>query len=109
MSISPHDHADDIQLVGVVGCGLMGSGIAEVCARTGLDVVVMEASPEAAEAGRDRVRSSLDHAVRRGKLTEEARDEADALLAFTTDPDELGDRQLVIEAVNEDEAAKIAT
>ena len=48
-----------IERVGVVGCGLMGSGIAEVCARAGLDVVIREASPEAAEAGLARITASL--------------------------------------------------
>jgi len=98
-----------IERVGVVGCGLMGSGIAEVCARHGLDVMVMEVSPESAEVGRQRVFGSLDHAVRRGKLSEEERDSAAGRLAFTTEPDELGDRQLVIEAVVEEERAKVDT
>ncbi|MFI5043510.1 MAG: 3-hydroxybutyryl-CoA dehydrogenase [Acidimicrobiales bacterium] len=99
----------DIERVGVVGCGLMGSGIAEVCARHGLDVMVMEVSHESAELGRQRVFGSLDHAVRRGKLSEEERDNAANRLAFTVEPDELGDRQLVIEAVVEDERAKVET
>ena len=98
-----------IDRVGVVGCGLMGSGIAEVCARHDLDVMVMEVSHESAEVGRQRVFGSLDNAVRRGKLSEEERDRAASRLAFTIEPDELGDRQLVIEAVVEDERAKVET
>jgi len=109
MDTSATERVADIERVGVVGCGLMGSGIAEVCARHGLDVMVMEASPESAEAGRQRVFGSLDHAVRRGKLSEEERDNAANRLAFTVEPDELGDRQLVIEAVVEDERAKVET
>jgi len=97
---------NEIQRVGVVGAGLMGSGIAEVCARAGLDVTVLEVSPEACERGRTRLVGSLDRGVRNGKLTEDARDAAVAHLAFTTDFAELGDRQLVIEAVVEDEALK---
>ena len=52
--------------IGVLGCGLMGSGIAEVCARAGIDVVVVEATAEAVKAGRDRVSGSLSRAVARG-------------------------------------------
>ena len=84
----------------------MGSGIAEVCARAGLDVTVLEVNAEACERGRSRLVTSLDRGVRSGKLTEEARDAAVARLAFTTDFAELADRQLVVEAVMEDEAAK---
>ena len=98
-----------VERVGVVGCGLMGSGIAEVCARTGLDVMVLEASPEAAEAGRDRIQRSVENAWKRNKLTEDERDAALARIAFTTSADELADRQLVLEAVTEDEGAKVAT
>ncbi|HWL41347.1 MAG TPA: 3-hydroxybutyryl-CoA dehydrogenase [Ilumatobacter sp.] len=97
-----------IERVGVVGCGLMGSGIAEVCARAGLDVVVREVTPEAAEAGRARLVKSLDRGVSAGKLTEAERDAAFANLAFTTDFADLADRQLVVEAVVEDEAMKVA-
>ena len=66
----------DISRVGVVGGGLMGSGIAEVCARAGLDVVVREVDAGAAEAGQQRLTTSLDRGVRSGKLTEDARDAA---------------------------------
>jgi 3-hydroxybutyryl-CoA dehydrogenase len=96
-----------IERVGVVGCGLMGSGIAEVCARAGLDVMVREANEAAAEAGRARVVKSLDRGLTAGKLTEEQRDAAVGRLAFTTDMDELADRELVVEAVMEDEAMKV--
>ncbi len=97
-----------IQRVGVVGCGLMGSGIAEVCARAGLDVIVREVDASAAEAGRARLVKSLDRGLSAGKLSEEARDEALGRLAFTTDLGDLADRDLVIEAVVEDEAMKVA-
>jgi 3-hydroxybutyryl-CoA dehydrogenase len=96
-----------IERVGVVGSGLMGSGIAEVCARAGLDVVVREVDAGAAEAGLKRLTTSLDRGVRSSKLTEEARDAALAKIKLTTDLGELADRQLVVEAVVEDEAAKV--
>lgn len=95
-----------IERVGVVGCGLMGSGIAEVCARAGHDVVVREVNDAALDAGRSRLLASLARGVRAGKLTEEQRDEAVARLRFTTDLEEFADRQIVIEAVVEDEAQK---
>jgi 3-hydroxybutyryl-CoA dehydrogenase len=107
-AISPLS-ASSIQRVGVVGCGLMGSGIAEVCARAGLDVMVMEYDESAAERGAARIAKSLDTAVRRNKLSEEDRDRTFAAIGFTTEAKELTDRQLVIEAVNEDEARKLET
>ncbi len=97
-----------IERVGVVGCGLMGSGIAEVCARAGLDVIVREVSPDAAEAGRSRLVKSLDRGLSAGKISEAERDDALARLAFTTELGDLADRQLVVEAVVEDEAMKVA-
>ncbi len=96
-----------IQRVGVIGCGLMGSGIAEVCARAGLDVMVREVDAAAAEAGRQRLVTSLDRGVTAGKLTETERDEALARLSFTTAIDDLADRPMVVEAVVEDEAMKV--
>lgn len=96
----------EITRVGVVGCGLMGSGIAEVCSRAGLDVVIREVDAASAEAGQRRLIGSLDRGVRSGKMTEGERDDAIAHLTFTTDLGDLADRQLVIEAVVEDEALK---
>lgn len=96
----------EIERVGVIGCGLMGSGIAEVCARNGLDVVVREADDAAARAGLDRISSSLAQAVKRGKLSEEDRDAALSRLLVTADSDRLADRQLVVEAVPEIEELK---
>lgn len=100
--------SDGIERVGVVGCGLMGSGIAEVCARAGLPVAVVEAGPQAAAAGRQRIEESLARAVQRGKLSAEARDAAAGLITVGSDLAALADRDLVVEAVAEDEAAKIA-
>jgi 3-hydroxybutyryl-CoA dehydrogenase len=98
--------SSQIERIGVVGCGLMGSGIAEVCARAGLDVIVREVNAAAAEAGQQRITASLDRGARSGKLTEAERDTALAHLSFTTDLADMADRQLVVEAVVEDEALK---
>ncbi len=91
----------------MVGCGLMGSGIAEVCARAGLDVVVLEADADALAMGQKRIEASLANAVRRGKLDEDVRVAALEAIRFTFDPDDLGDRDLIVEAVVEQEAAKL--
>src|SRR5689334_4206534 len=96
----------EISRVGVVGSGLMGSGIAEVCARAGLDVLVNEVSADALAAGRKRIESSLGRGLKHAKLTEEERDTALSRIRFDTDLGAFADRQLVIEAVVESEAAK---
>jgi 3-hydroxybutyryl-CoA dehydrogenase len=96
-----------IERVGVVGCGLMGSGIAEVCARAGLDVLVREVTEGALDAGRKRIQSSLDKALRAGKLPEAERDVLLSRIRFTTDFADFADRQLVVEAVIENEAEKL--
>ncbi|MET7640470.1 3-hydroxybutyryl-CoA dehydrogenase [Streptomyces sp. NPDC005438] len=96
----------DIERVGVVGCGLMGSGIAEVCARSGLEVMVAETTGEALELGRTRLVNSLDKAVQRGKLDAGERDATLDRLTFTTDLGEFADRDLTIEAVVENEQVK---
>lgn len=101
------DTAISVERIGVVGCGLMGSGIAEVCARAGLDVMIREVTEAAAEAGRARLVKSLDRGLTAGKMTEDERDSAAANLHFTTDIDDLADRQLVVEAVVEDAAMKV--
>lgn len=96
-----------IERVGVVGCGLMGSGIAEVCARAGLDVMIREISAEIAEVGRARLVKSLDRGLSAGKMTEDERDAAVARLSFTTDLADFADRDLVVEAVVENEKVKV--
>jgi 3-hydroxybutyryl-CoA dehydrogenase len=96
----------DIGRVGVVGSGIMGAGIAEVCALAGLDVLVAEVGAEAAAAGQDRVARSLDRAVRAGKLTQADRDKALSAIRFTVDLAEFADRELVIEAITERAEAK---
>ncbi|GAA5101789.1 3-hydroxybutyryl-CoA dehydrogenase [Haloechinothrix salitolerans] len=94
-----------MQRIGVVGCGLMGAGIAEVSARAGSDVVVAESSPEAAEAGRSRLAKSLSRAESKGKI--DSADEVLGRIRVVTDLDELADRELVVEAIVENEAAKV--
>jgi 3-hydroxybutyryl-CoA dehydrogenase len=93
--------------VGVVGCGLMGSGIAEVTARAGCDVLVAEADPQALTAGSERIERSLAQAVKRGKLDEAEAGAVQGRLRFVTDLGEFADRDLVVEAVSEDEAVKL--
>ncbi|HJP73546.1 MAG TPA: 3-hydroxybutyryl-CoA dehydrogenase [Pseudonocardiaceae bacterium] len=97
----------DISKVGVVGGGLMGSGIAEVCARAGLDVLVAEVNEPALTAARERIGKSLDRAVRAGKLSAEEGSAAAASLSYTMDLGAFADRDLVVEAVAEDEQVKV--
>ena len=95
-----------IERVGVIGAGQMGSGIAEVSAKAGAEVVVYEPTDELITAGSKRITASLERMVSKGKLAESDRDATLARLTFTTDLSDLWDRQLVIEAVVEDEAVK---
>jgi 3-hydroxybutyryl-CoA dehydrogenase len=95
-----------IERVGVIGAGQMGAGIAEVSARAGVDVLVFETSESLVTAGRNRVVKSLERGVSAGKITERERDGAVGKLKFTTALADLADRQLVIEAVIEDESVK---
>ncbi|MCP5028265.1 MAG: 3-hydroxybutyryl-CoA dehydrogenase [Actinomycetia bacterium] len=97
-----------VEKIGVVGAGLMGSGIAEVCARAGIDTIVHEQDAGAMEAGRGRIESSLDRAVKAEKLSEADREATVSKLDFSTDLAAMADREMVIEAIYEDEAAKTA-
>ncbi|WP_328883624.1 3-hydroxybutyryl-CoA dehydrogenase [Streptomyces sp. NBC_00299] len=97
----------DINRVGVVGCGLMGAGIAEVCARADVPVTVVERDAEAARAGRLRITRSLDRATAHGRLSDERREAGAALVTVVHDIEALHDHDLVIEAVAEDEPLKI--
>ena len=94
--------------IGVVGCGLMGSGIAEIAARAGADVIVIERDADAVAQGLARIERSLTRAVASGKLPEDEANRARGNLTFGEDYDQLADRELVIEAVAEDEATKVA-
>jgi 3-hydroxybutyryl-CoA dehydrogenase len=95
-----------INKVGVLGAGLMGSGIAEVCAKAGYQTIVREVSDDLVKKGVGRVESSLAKAVERGKLAAADRDAARSRLAATTRVDELAGCDLVIEAVVENLEAK---
>jgi 3-hydroxybutyryl-CoA dehydrogenase len=97
-----------IETVGVVGCGLMGSGIAEVVARAGCTAIVSEVSPDALEKGRARIERSLAVAVDKGKLAGPDRDRALARLRFTTRLEDLAGCDLVVEAATEDPETKMA-
>jgi 3-hydroxybutyryl-CoA dehydrogenase len=99
--------AATIERLGVVGGGIMGAGIAEVGARAGLEVVLVEADTGAAERARERVVRSVHKAVQRGKV--EAADAEDALerVVVSDTMTALRDRQLVVEAVVEDKATKL--
>jgi 3-hydroxybutyryl-CoA dehydrogenase len=98
--------SNPIERVGVIGAGQMGAGIAEVSARAGVDVLVYEPTEELTTAGKARITKSLERGVSAGKVTERERDQALGKLKFTTSLSDLSDRQLVIEAVIEDEAVK---
>lgn len=95
-----------IERVGVIGGGTMGSGIAEVCASHGVDTLVVEVDAALAEAARAKIEKSSERAVQRDKMTAADRDSMLSLLNFATSLDELGDRDLVIEAVTENPNVK---
>ena len=98
-----------IRKVGVLGCGLMGSGIAEVAAKAGLETVVREVTAELLDKGLGRVRGSLDRGVEKGKLAAADRDAALARVRGTTEFAELAECDLVVEAIveNPEEKAKV--
>ncbi|MEJ5199415.1 MAG: 3-hydroxybutyryl-CoA dehydrogenase [Anaerolineae bacterium] len=95
-----------IRQVGVVGCGLMGAGIAEVCARAGYEVIVREATPALLEAGLQRIAGSLERAVSRGKLSAEERSAAWARIRGITEMADFARCDLIIEAVPENLSLK---
>jgi 3-hydroxybutyryl-CoA dehydrogenase len=95
-----------IEKVGVVGGGIMGAGIAEVCARAELDVVVLEVDDRAIDKARGRLTTSLDKALRAGRLDEAKHAAVLSKVTWVSDMTELADRDLVIEAAPEDEALK---
>lgn len=91
----------EIRKVAVLGCGLMGSGIAEVCAKAGYDTTVREVNDELAQKGRAAIDKSLGRAVEKGKLEASARDEILGRITMTTQLADLKDCDLIIEAVTE--------
>ena len=97
-----------IQTVGVLGCGLMGSGIAQVSAAAGCRTIVREIDQRRLDAGLARIRRFLDDGVAKGKATADARVATLGRISGTTGVDEFAACDLVIEAVSEDVAAKVA-
>jgi 3-hydroxybutyryl-CoA dehydrogenase len=98
---------EDVKKVGVIGCGLMGSGIVEVCARADIEVTFVEANDDLVARGRQRIEKSVGKAVERGKLASEEGQAALDRIAGTTDFETLSDADLVIEAVVENLDAKM--
>ena len=96
----------EFKQIGVVGCGLMGSGIAEVCTRAGYDVVVREVNDEFLQKGLERIRQSLSRAVARGKVTQEQASSALSHLRGTLDLADFSGCDLVVEAAVENMALK---
>jgi 3-hydroxybutyryl-CoA dehydrogenase len=91
----------DIKTVGVVGAGLMGSGIVENAARSGYQVIVREVNEGAVGSGQTRIERSMARALERGKLTEAERDEINGRISWTTDLEALSGCDIVIEAIIE--------
>jgi 3-hydroxybutyryl-CoA dehydrogenase len=100
--------ADEVKKVAVIGCGIMGSGIVEVCAKAGLDVVFVEVNEGARDHGQAAIERSMARAVERGKLEEGARDEALSRIRGSTSLDDVAGADLVIEVVTEDLPTKLA-
>jgi 3-hydroxybutyryl-CoA dehydrogenase len=98
-----------IKNVGVIGCGLMGSGIVQVAAQAGFQVLFVEANDELVKRGLDRLRQTLDGLVAKGKLDAKAKDDTLGRIAGTTRLDDLKASDLVVEAMTENQALKNET
>ncbi|MDQ4077041.1 MAG: 3-hydroxybutyryl-CoA dehydrogenase [Chloroflexota bacterium] len=96
----------EITKVGIIGCGLMGSGIAEQAARSGFEVVVREINEEVLRAGQERVTKSMERGLQRGKMSQEEYDTALGRLSFTIETGDLTNCDIVIEAATENMAIK---
>ena len=94
--------ADDIEKVGVVGCGLMGSGIAQVSAQSGYETMVREIDEDALEKGLSSIRGNLERAVKKERIDEAARDRVLDRLRGTVELSDLAECDIVVEAVVED-------
>jgi 3-hydroxybutyryl-CoA dehydrogenase len=97
----------EISKVGVVGCGLMGHGIAQICAQAGWDVVVREPSQEKLEGGIGKIEKQLARAVEKGKADQSEADAVRGRIEPTLDYSELADCDVVIEAITEDLGMKL--
>jgi 3-hydroxybutyryl-CoA dehydrogenase len=97
----------DINLVGVIGGGTMGAGIAEMCARSGSSVLILETSQATADAAEARLDKSFARAVKSGRIEADAAEKARAAITLTLDIDDFADRDLVVEAAPEIESLKL--
>ncbi|CAN5474327.1 3-hydroxybutyryl-CoA dehydrogenase [soil metagenome] len=97
----------EISKVGVLGCGLMGHGIAQICAQNGWDVVVREVDQDKLDKGLGKIRKQLDKAVSKGKLEQPDADAVLGRIQGTLDYGDLADCDLVIEAITEDFDKKV--
>jgi len=97
----------EISKVGVVGCGLMGHGITQICAQAGWDVVVREANQDRLDAGIGKIEKQLARAVEKGRASQEDADAVRARIEPTLDYGDLADCDLVIEAMTEELGAKL--
>src|SRR5438105_11309034 len=98
---------DEVKKVGVIGCGLMGSGITEVAAKSGMEVTFVEISDEKCQKQQGRIEKSIGKAVEKGKLSQGDADAAVGRITGTTDYQAVADADLVIEAVTEDLDTKL--
>src|ERR671918_2407894 len=98
---------EDVKKVGVIGCGIMGSGIVEVCAKAGTQVTYVEVDDERVDRGRKAIEKSLGKAVERGKLSDEDRVGVLSSIHGTTTIEEIGGSDFVVEAATEDLGIKI--
>src|SRR5687768_14956829 len=99
----------EIRKVGVIGCGLMGSGIIQVAAQAGCDVLFVEANNDLVKRGLDRLRQTLEGLVTKGKLEARAKDDTLGRIAGTPRLEDLKGCDLVVEAMTENQALKNET
>lgn len=97
----------EICRVGVIGCGVMGAGIIELCASSNLDVRVVVSTERSLKTGRQRLLRAFDQGLHKGRVTETEREAALGRISFDIDLNVLGDRQFVFEAVREHESTKV--
>src|SRR3954465_15001867 len=97
----------EISKVGVVGCGLMGHGISQICAQAGWDVVVREAAQRALAKGMAKIEKQLGRAVEKGRMEQSEADAVRSRITPTLDYSDLADCDLVIEAITEAPAKKL--
>jgi 3-hydroxybutyryl-CoA dehydrogenase len=99
----------EVKRIGVVGCGLMGSGIAEVCARSGYSTIALEVNQQFLDKGMNSIKASLEKAASKGKMSAQDKDAALARLKGTINAEDFKDVDLVLEAVieNMDEKKRI--